>query len=107
MHYYHYGLLASPMEMPGGVALLYLCLCPVHLRGGMFSFYGTKGIEAAWFQGIALFALLLFTVLVLRSRKSSNLAKIAVLPVGYPVVILLSNLIPNLTFMMTGSFYQP
>jgi hypothetical protein len=96
-------LLASPMEMPAWFALLYFCLWPDHLFGGLLSLRGAEGTEAAWFQGGALFALLVLSILVWRSRRSSRRMKFAILPVGYPVVIFLTNLAPSIFFSMIGA----
>ncbi|HXI71527.1 MAG TPA: hypothetical protein VNN22_14325 [Verrucomicrobiae bacterium] len=53
------------------------------------------GVVAASCQGIALLALLILTICVWRSPKQSLTLKLAILFVGYPIVTLLTNIIPS------------
>ena len=81
-------------------------LIPMQLfPGGMR--LGGHGAAAAWCQGIALLGLLVLTSFVCRSPKRSVILKLAILPVGYPIVTLMTNVIPVFILHMTGSFYQP
>jgi K+-transporting ATPase A subunit len=94
------------MDAPFLFWVALLSLFPLQLfPGGMA--LGGHGVITASCQGIAILGLFIAAILVWRSPKQSSWVKIVVLPVGYPVVILLTNLIPVLVSRMTGSFYQP
>ena len=83
-----------------------LSLIPMQLfPGGMR--LGGCGVVAASCQGMALLGLLILAVYVWRSPKQSLALKLVILPVGYPIVTLLTNLIPVFISQMTGSFYHP
>jgi hypothetical protein len=94
------------MDAPLLYWVAFLSLFPLQLFPGGIDL-GGHGVIAASCQGTALLGLLIAAILAWRSPRQSVLLKIAVLPVGYPIAILLTNLVPVFVSKMTGSFYQP
>ncbi len=99
-------LLANMGEIPDRIWFAMFSLIPMHLFPGGMLLAG-HGATAACCQAVALLGLLVLTFFVCRSPKRSTILKVAILPVGYPTVTLMTNLIPVLISHMTGSFYQP
>jgi hypothetical protein len=89
-------------DMSDWTLLVMFCLWPFHIvsavTGPTFSQLRGYGIFALAFQILGLVFLFASFVFVLRSSKMHRLAKILYLLIGYPMMILVTNFGPSLTF---------